>query len=128
PDGNVPIAYIWARTAVCQGPGCGAQVPLLRGIWLSKKPGRNVALKLVVKGKGIDFAIQKGVAPGQVGPGTVRRGSVTCPVCGFTTPVASIRQQARSRGLPERLIAVVTTRSEERRVGKEGRSRWARSD
>ncbi|MDQ6877158.1 MAG: DUF1156 domain-containing protein, partial [Candidatus Dormibacteraeota bacterium] len=42
-------------------------------------------------------------------PGTMRRGSLTCPVCRHTTPVASVRQQARNRGLPERLVAVVTT-------------------
>src|SRR5207302_1023088 len=75
----------------------------------SKKAGRIVALKLLVRGKEIDFAVQKGVTPGEVGPGTVKRGSLTCPVCGHTTAVASIRQQGRSRGLTERLLAVVTT-------------------
>ena len=29
PDGSVPIAYLWARTIQCEGPGCGAEVPLI---------------------------------------------------------------------------------------------------
>src|SRR5579859_6362956 len=30
PDGAVPIAYLWARTVKCEGPGCGTAVPLIR--------------------------------------------------------------------------------------------------
>jgi putative DNA methylase len=37
PDGATPIAYLWARTITCEGPGCGAEVPLMRGLWLSKQ-------------------------------------------------------------------------------------------
>jgi putative DNA methylase len=50
PDGRVPIAYLWARTALCEGPGCGASLPLIRGMWLSKKTARTAALKLHVRG------------------------------------------------------------------------------
>src|SRR5262245_12598834 len=28
--GAVPIAYLWTRTIQCEGPGCGAEVPLIR--------------------------------------------------------------------------------------------------
>jgi len=35
--GEIPIAYIWARTVFCEGPGCGAQLPLLGLLWLSRK-------------------------------------------------------------------------------------------
>ncbi|MGC9455722.1 MAG: DUF1156 domain-containing protein [Phycisphaerae bacterium] len=35
--GHIPLAYIWARTIRCEGPGCGAEVPLLGMLWLSKK-------------------------------------------------------------------------------------------
>ena len=30
PDGAKPVAYLWARTIRCEGPGCGAQIPLIR--------------------------------------------------------------------------------------------------
>jgi len=108
-SGNVPIAYLWARTALCEGPGCGARVPLLRGMWLSKKAGGNVALKLHVVGHEISFSIMRGPNVAEVAPGTIRRGSLTCPVCGHTTPVDSIRAQFRKRrggAHDARLIAV----------------------
>src|SRR5579863_2189109 len=34
-DGSNPIAFLWARTIVCDS--CGADIPLLRSFWLSKK-------------------------------------------------------------------------------------------
>jgi putative DNA methylase len=51
--------------------------------------------------------------------GTVRRGSATCPVCGYTTPVASVRAQLKPRhggAADARLFAVVATHS-----GEQGR-------
>jgi putative DNA methylase len=110
PDGSVPIAYLWARTAICEGPACGVRVPLMRGRWLSRRPGHHVALELLTRDGEIGFAIREGVRDREVGPGTVRRGSLTCPLCGHTTPVGAIRRQAQRQGLPERLLAVVTTR------------------
>ena len=46
-DGATPIAYLWARTIQCEGPGCGAEVPLIRSLWLAKKTNRSVALQLL---------------------------------------------------------------------------------
>ena len=58
-DGATPIAYLWARTIQCEGPGCGAEVPLIRSLWLAKKANRSVALQLVPnpKAKRVDFQI-----------------------------------------------------------------------
>lgn len=47
PDGATPIAYLWGRTIKCEGPGCGAEVPLIRSLWLAKKANRSVALQFV---------------------------------------------------------------------------------
>src|SRR5438045_3534809 len=47
PDGATPIAYLWARTIRCEGPGCGVEVPLIKSLWLAKKGTRSVALELV---------------------------------------------------------------------------------
>ena len=59
PDGATPIAYLWARTIQCEGPGCGAEVPLIRSLWLAKKANRSVALQLVPRprAKRVDFQI-----------------------------------------------------------------------
>ncbi len=118
PDGATPIAYLWARTITCEGPGCGAEVPLMRSLWLAKKSNKSVALRLVPnrEQKRVDFEIIENAKAKDVGEGTVQRGSATCPVCGFTTPVASVRQQIKARhggAADARLFAVVTTRSDQ---------------
>ncbi len=118
PDGATPIAYLWARTIQCEGPGCGAQVPLMRSLWLAKKGSRSVALKLLPRprDKRVDFEIIQNAAAKDVAEGTVRRGSAACACCGYTTPVASVRRQLRERGggaADARLFAVVTTRPAE---------------
>jgi len=111
PDGTIPIAYLWARTIICEGPGCGAEVPLMRSLWLAKKSSRSVALKFTLdrEKKRVDFEIIQNVQAQDVGEATVRRGSATCPVCGYTTPVASVRKQLKARrggAADSRLIAV----------------------
>lgn len=121
PDGATPIAYLWARTVRCEGPNCGAEVPLMRSVWLAKKGSRSVALRLLPDPaqKRVDFEIIQGARARDVGDGTVRRGSATCPVCGFTTPVTSVRTQLKARrggAADARLFCVVTTRP-----GQQGR-------
>ncbi|OGA55364.1 MAG: adenine-specific DNA methylase [Betaproteobacteria bacterium RIFCSPLOWO2_12_FULL_62_58] len=134
-DGATPIAYLWARTIQCEGPGCGAEVPLIRSLWLAKKANRSVALQLVPnpKAKRVDFQIivkQRDGWVDQANPqtkienpkfdGTVKRGSATCPCCGYTMPVARVREQIKSRrggANDARLLCVVTTR-----VGEQGRN------
>jgi adenine-specific DNA methylase len=111
-DGATPIAYLWARTIQCEGPSCGATVPLIRSLWLAKKANRSVALQLVPnpRAKRVDFQIIVKQHDGWVDQananakveapqfdGTVRRGSATCPCCGYTTPVARVREQFKTR-------------------------------
>jgi len=118
PDGATPIAYLWARTITCDGPGCGAEVPLV-SLWLGKKPHNPWSIRLIAdrKSRRVDFEIVRGAKPEDVGDGTVRRGSVTCPCCGYTTPVKSVRKQLKSRRggtVDARLFCVVTTRPDEK--------------
>lgn len=116
PDGSTPIAYLWARTIVCEGPGCGAEVPMMKSLWLAKKANRSFALEAIPNQseKRVYFDIVKN--PRKVRDGSVKRGSATCAVCGFTTPVASVRRQMKTRsgGADDaRLFCVVTTRRSE---------------
>src|SRR5574337_1863326 len=37
----IVIAWLWARTATCPNPACGAQMPLTSKWWLSKKKGKE---------------------------------------------------------------------------------------
>ena len=130
-DGATPIAYLWARTIRCEGPGCGAEVPLIRSLWLAKKANRSVAVQLVLnpKAKRVDFRIivkQRDGWVDQANPksriespnldGTVKRGSATCPCCGYTTPVARLREQFKTKhggANDARLLCVVTTSTDE---------------
>jgi adenine-specific DNA methylase len=121
-DGSTPIAYLWARTIISEAPddgtGIPVEVPLMRSLWLAKKAGRNKALRWVRDDTGIvqtetlevtyaDGVTRKVRRPlleifepkseKEVEKGTVARGSATCPVTGFTTPVASTRRQLKIR-------------------------------
>jgi putative DNA methylase len=117
PDGSEPLAYLWARTIRCEGPGCGAEVPLVGLLWLSRKEKHRVALRY--RGdrarKEVVFEIFEPKSESEVQPPIVKRFSATCPVCGYTTPYARVREQIRARrgGTRDaRLIAVITLRQD----------------
>ena len=41
-DGKSTVAYLWARTVPCQDPQCGGTVPLLKTLWVCKKPEKTL--------------------------------------------------------------------------------------
>ncbi|MCX5669697.1 MAG: DUF1156 domain-containing protein [Planctomycetota bacterium] len=90
PDGARPIAYLWARTVRCEAPNCGAEIPLVRSFWLSKKASRKRALRhKVVRPRGdvprVEFEIFEPKKDGDVPPSTVSRAKATCPCCSTST-------------------------------------------
>lgn len=119
-DGGTPIAYLWARTIRCEGPSCGAEVPLVRSFLLGKREGSATGLRLQISHhtKTIAYKIEKASSPEPFANGTLRRGSATCPICGYTVPGARVRKQASEKqgGADDaRLLAVYCD-------SKEGRS------
>jgi adenine-specific DNA methylase len=117
PDGARPIAYLWSRTVKCEGPACGTVIPLIRSLWLGKKPNNKWTIRLSpsTAGKRVDVSIERDACA--VGNGTIRKGAVTCPVCNYTMPVEKIRKQlaAKHGGTEDaRLMCVVTTRIDHR--------------
>ncbi|MEI8296283.1 MAG: DUF1156 domain-containing protein, partial [Alphaproteobacteria bacterium] len=138
-DGSTPIAYLWARTIISEAPDDGSgipvEVPLMRSLWLAKKAGRYKALRWVRDTSGVvqtevmDVTYADGLTrkvrrplleifepknEKDVEKGTVARGSGTCPVTGFTTPVASVKRQLKERkggAVDSRLISIVLTKS-----------------
>jgi adenine-specific DNA methylase len=133
-DGSLPVAYLWARTVLSEAPDSEkfpVEVPLLRTMWLSRKADRKRAIRWVRDSRGRvktevvnvkheDGELRRVRRPllevfeprdvSEVGPGTVRRGSATCPVTGYTTPIGRIREQLRPRhggSSDGRLYAVV---------------------
>jgi putative DNA methylase len=111
-DGSIPVGYIWARTLPCQNPTCGAEIPLMRQFWLSKKNSKKVSLYPYVEGKKIKFKIIGDgyePMPENFNPskGTVSRAIVTCPVCGSVIDANKTRELFRKGKSGEKLIAVV---------------------
>ena len=143
PDGATPLAYLWARTILSEAPDkreTPVEVPLLRSLWLATKTGRKRALRWARDSRGkittedvvVTYIIDNKPTPllvtrplfdlfapekdNEVEGGTVARGSVTCPITGFTTRVESVRAQLKKRGgggNDARLFCVVTTRASE---------------
>ncbi len=113
PDGATPIAYLWARTIHCDNPNCGAEVPLIRSLWLARKSNKSAAMKILPNptAKRVDFEILDDAKMQDVTEGTVKRGSATCPCCSYITPVKSVREQLKKRrggAADARLYCVVT--------------------
>jgi len=112
PNGEEVVAYYWARTATCTNPSCGAEVPLLRQFYLSKKIGKYFSMIPIINGTSISFKIIEG--KNEV-DGWVKRGNLTCPVCDNLTPVKLIKKQSNEEGLKPKLIATIVS-------GKSGKS------
>jgi adenine-specific DNA methylase len=98
PDGARPIAYIWARTIRCESPNCGAEIPLVRSFWLSKKTSRKQSLRYIVhKQKGqipyLTWEIFEPANDSAVPSHTVSRAKATCPCCGVVLSPDRVRFQ-----------------------------------
>jgi adenine-specific DNA methylase len=112
-----PVAFIWARTVQCEGPGCGCEIPMLGSMWLAKKRGRSWAIvpHIDKKAKTIELLVKHNPRAAEVSKGFCDGGAALCPVCGFTTAVTSVRRQLRERrggSWDARLVAVVETSSQ----------------
>lgn len=97
-DGATPIAYLWARTVHCESPNCGAEIPLLRSMWLCKKAKRKRALyPTSVRVNGVpptvDFEIREPKSDREVARGTVSNAKATCLFCGVVLPSERLRSQ-----------------------------------
>ena len=109
-DGSMPVAYIWARTVKCQNPSCGAEIPLMKQLWLVRKENKKIALRMIAdkKNKKVDFQIVKDKEidfdPSQ---GTTRRATVLCPVCGGGLDGNTVRREAQEGRMGQRLIVVI---------------------
>ncbi|MCL0064889.1 DUF1156 domain-containing protein, partial [Dehalococcoidia bacterium] len=104
------------RTIRCEGPGCGAEVPLVGLVWLSRKKGNLKALRIIPdkEKNGVEFEIFTPKNEKEVEGGIVSGFSASCPICGYTTPKNRVKEQlAKRRGGTEdaRLIAVATLNS-----------------
>ncbi len=119
-DGATPIAYLWARTVKCEGPGCGAEIPLVGRTVIAKRKSGDIALSLSGEAKSKRIAVR--IVEGKEAKsaiGTCKGFVASCPrsECGFSTPKKSVQRQlmAQQGGAGSaRMMAVLT-------VGQNGR-------
>ena len=102
PDGATPIAYLWARTVRCEAPNCGAEIPLMRSMWLCRKPNRKWALRPAsVRDDGaplrVEFEIFEPESDREVANGTVAQARATCVCCHAVLPPDRVRSQLASQ-------------------------------
>jgi len=117
-DGRTPIAWLWARTVVCEGPGCGAEIPLISQTIIAKGK-RKVWIEISgdTKTKYVAIHLRKGpVIPGNL-IRTAGGGAAVCPVCGMTTPKSSVKRQGQQGRMGHRLYGMAVPIGE--RQGKE---------
>ncbi|TVR84791.1 MAG: DUF1156 domain-containing protein [Rhodospirillales bacterium] len=104
PVNATPIAYLWARTVRCESPNCGAEIPLMRSFWLSKKASRKRALRYRIERSKdapsrIEFELFEPKTEKDVPGGTVTRAKATCVCCRTVLPPDRVRAQlAAQRG------------------------------
>jgi len=104
-DGATPIAYLWARTIQCEGPGCGVEIPLMNQRLISKR--RAVGVEFDCQAQAILTNIRCDLPASKFGIGTVTNGKVTCPRCGFTMTAERYRQRSKKGQLGERHFCTV---------------------
>lgn len=113
-DGSKPMAYLWARTIQCEGPGCGVELPLIRSLWLANKKSRKFGLRISADTDREKISVDIDNFQNQmIGEPIVRAGAATCPMpgCSYTTRAAAVREQLRKKDGGTRdaqLLCVVT--------------------
>ena len=103
PDGAKPIAYLWARTVRCEAPDCGAEIPLVRSMWLCRKPNRKWALRTDVTRPTnglpqVAFKIFEPASDREVANGTVSGARATCLCCHAVLQPERVRAQLAAQG------------------------------
>ena len=111
PDGATPIAYLWARTIKCEGPGCGMTIPLAGSFWICRKREPRFAIAMEI-GEEVSFSLLKDPKQGDVPDGLTSRNKATCPRCGYTNPTDRVKAQLKSKqgGSDDaQFVGIVTT-------------------
>jgi len=109
--GHTVIAWIWARTAKCQNPACGCEMPLTSSFVLSRKKGREAYVQPVIEGNKIRYEVRYGKDAPEP-PKTSRGAKFKCVCCGEATTPEYIKAEAMAGRMGAALMAVVAQTKE----------------
>ncbi len=120
--GEVPIAWVWARTGSCQNPACAIETVLSTSWWLSKRQGDLAWVSPRIVDGEVALEVVTGQRDGEAPPAPkVGRGaSFACLGCASVMTEAQVLQQGKAGGLGLRLVAVIA----ERDGGRVTRAPW----
>ena len=109
------VAWIWARTAQCPNPACGAQIPLARTFALSTKKGKETWAQPVIDPatRSIRFRIATG-GPMAESTKVGRGASFRCLFCEQVAPDEHIKAEGCAGRMSTQMIAIAAE-------GKRGR-------
>ncbi len=101
------IAWLWANTIPCPNPACGATMPLLNSLWLSKVSGRQAWLEPVVQGNTVRFEVKTGKGTPPDPPKMARGANFRCLVCGTIANEGQVRQAFQQKQSGVQMVAMV---------------------
>ncbi|MFB8051242.1 DUF1156 domain-containing protein [Streptomyces rubiginosohelvolus] len=106
------IAWLWARTVACPDPACGAEMPLVRSFWLSKKKDRPCYVVAEPVDGRVTFTI--GGPEGKPREGTVDGKGAECLVCGNRATLKYVRSEGVAGRMSAMMMAVVAEGTRQR--------------
>jgi putative DNA methylase len=109
---ETPIAWLWARTAICPNPTCGIETILCASWWLSKKKGDLAWIQPRVQGNSIQFEVVSGQQTGEA-PQSAKTGDgvFKCLGCSAVLDGNYLRAEGKAGNLSIRMTAVVVEKA-----------------
>jgi len=109
------IAWLWARTVTCPNPACGANMPLVRSFWLSKKKGRPAWIKPTIDIQQNSYSLDVHTeTPSEdeeklisAGTKTGRGAKFLCLLCGQSVSEQHLKHEIKYGHSKARLLAIV---------------------
>lgn len=107
-----PVAWVWARTATCPNPACGASMPLIHSYSLSTKKGRQAWVEPLVDRarKTVSFKVVTGNGTPSDPPKVGRGATFRCLVCNQVAGDQHIKAEGMAGRLGTQLMAIVAER------------------
>jgi putative DNA methylase len=112
--GEIPLAWLWARTVKCPNPGCGGVIPMVNAFTLKPakrtKSGVDPAIwARPIRGDDKSFVRFEIAEGGNPPDGTVDGDDIRCLLCERPTDAGYVKQEGSAGRMGRQLVAVVVT-------------------